>query len=78
LRDHLLARGIGVGAYYPLPLHLQEAYKDLGYEEGDLPVSEKLSREALSIPVYPELASEQVDRIADAVLEFTGSVAEAG
>jgi dTDP-4-amino-4,6-dideoxygalactose transaminase len=78
LRDHLRARGVATGVYYPLPLHLQEAYQGLGYEEGDLPVSEKLSREALSIPVYPELTSEQVDRVANAVLEFTGPAAEAG
>jgi dTDP-4-amino-4,6-dideoxygalactose transaminase len=76
LRAHLLARGIGTEIYYPLPLHIQEAYRGLGYEEGDLPVAEQLSREALSIPIYPELTPEQVDRVADAVLEFVDSHAE--
>jgi dTDP-4-amino-4,6-dideoxygalactose transaminase len=78
LRSHLLARGIATEIYYPLPLHLQEAYRGLGYGEGDLPVSERLSREVLSIPIYPELTAEQVGRVADAVLEFAGSEAESG
>ncbi len=78
LRSHLRASGIATEVYYPLPLHLQEAYRGLGYDEGDLPVSERLSREALSIPVYPELTGEQVDRVADAVLEFVDSHAEKG
>jgi dTDP-4-amino-4,6-dideoxygalactose transaminase len=78
LRSHLLVRGIATEIYYPLPLHLQEAYRGLGYGEGELPVSERLSREVLSIPIYPELTAEQVGRVADAVLEFAGSEAESG
>ena len=68
LRDHR----IGFGAYYPLPLHLQEAYRGLGYQEGDLPNAERLSRECLSIPIYPELTADQVDQVADAIQEFIG------
>jgi len=68
LRDHR----IGFDAYYPVPLHLQEAYRGLGYREGDLPKAERLSRECLSIPVYPELTGEQVDRVADVIQEFVG------
>ena len=77
LRRHLWECGVGTEIYYPLPLHLQEAYRDLGYREGDLPVSETLCKQALSIPVYPELTVEQVDRVSDAILEFIHSRAEA-
>ncbi|MCJ7751981.1 MAG: DegT/DnrJ/EryC1/StrS family aminotransferase [Armatimonadetes bacterium] len=69
LRDHR----IGFGAYYPLPLHLQEAYRGLGYREGDLPNAERLSRECLSIPIYPELTADQVDQVADVIQEFVGN-----
>lgn len=72
LRAHLRARGIGSEIYYPLPLHLQEGYRHLGYREGDLPVAERLAKESLSIPVYPELTAAQVDEVADALLEFVG------
>jgi len=78
LRRHLRARAIGTEIYYPLPLHLQEAYRGLGYREGDLPVSEMLSKQTLSIPVYPELTREQVDRVSDAILEFTHGRAAVG
>ena len=73
LRQHLRGRGIGTEIYYPLPLHLQQAYQYLGHREGDFPVAERLSRESLSIPVYPELTADQVDRVADAILEFLAS-----
>jgi dTDP-4-amino-4,6-dideoxygalactose transaminase len=76
LRRRLRECRIGCEIYYPLPLHLQEAYQGLGYREGDLPNAERLSREALSIPVYPELTAEQVDRIADAVMVFLERNAE--
>jgi dTDP-4-amino-4,6-dideoxygalactose transaminase len=70
LRQWLQACGVGFELYYPLPLHLQEAYRDLGYREGGLPWAERLSRECLSIPLYPELTGEQVDRVAEVILEF--------
>jgi dTDP-4-amino-4,6-dideoxygalactose transaminase len=72
LRRHLWEQGIGTEIYYPLPLHLQEAYRGLGYREGDLPVAERLAREVLSIPVYPELSDERIERVAEAILEFVG------
>jgi len=72
LRQFLREQRIGCEVYYPLPLHLQEAYRGLGYREGDLPNAERLSKECLSIPIYPELTSEQVDTVADAILEFVG------
>lgn len=53
--------------YYPVPLHLQKAYKDLGMKPGSLPVSEEAAREVLSLPMYPELTEEQVRTVAEAV-----------
>ena len=66
-REEVLAKlkeaGIATGVYYPVPLHLQKVYKDLGYKEGDMPVSEYLSHRTFAIPVYPELTKEQVEYI---------------
>lgn len=60
-------RGVATGVYYPVPLHLQKVYKDLGYKEGDMPVSEYLSHRTFAIPVYPELTDEQIKYIVDSV-----------
>jgi len=70
LRQWLREHGIGCENYYPLPLHLQEAYRALGYKEGDLPHSERLARQCLSIPMYPELPVERLQRVADAIMAF--------
>jgi len=70
LRAHLKAYGIGTALYYPLPLHLQECYAHLGHKEGDLPESEKASRETMSIPICPELTEEQQKYIVKAVQRF--------
>jgi dTDP-4-amino-4,6-dideoxygalactose transaminase len=59
LRSRLAEQGIGSDIYYPIPLHLQECFADLGYREGSLPVAEAVAREAVSIPVYPEMTSDQ-------------------
>ncbi len=72
LRAHLQSRHIGTAIYYPRPLHLQEAYAHLGYKPGDLPVSERLSEEVLTIPIYPELSPTQLETVAGAILEFLG------
>lgn len=61
--EKLKESGIATGVYYPVPLHLQKCYKNLGYKEGDMPVSEYLSHRTFAIPVYPELTKEQVDYI---------------
>jgi dTDP-4-amino-4,6-dideoxygalactose transaminase len=76
LRSHLRQRGIGTEIYYPLPLHLQEAYRGLGYHQGDLPVAERISGQVLSIPIYPELTRAQLDRVTDSILEFVGTQSE--
>jgi dTDP-4-amino-4,6-dideoxygalactose transaminase len=57
--------------YYPVPLHLQPLYASLGGKPGELRVSERAAREVLSIPIYPELTTEQVKRVAEAVREST-------
>lgn len=70
LKAHLTARGVGSEIYYPLPLHLQECFADLGYAAGDLPVSERLAQRALSLPVYPELSEEDQNYVVSVVAEF--------
>lgn len=64
----LTAAGIGTGIHYPIPLHLQDAYKDtLGYKEGDFPVTEKIAKEILSLPMFPQLTPQQQERVAQEV-----------
>jgi dTDP-4-amino-4,6-dideoxygalactose transaminase len=70
LIQHLGKENIGTGIHYPVPLHLQNAYKSLGYNEGDFPVSEKASSEIVSLPMFPHLKYEQQMRIVDAVHRF--------
>ena len=65
--EKLKEKGVATGVYYPIPLHLQKVYKDLGYKEGDMPVSEYLSHRTFAIPVYPELNDEQVNYIIDSI-----------
>jgi dTDP-4-amino-4,6-dideoxygalactose transaminase len=55
--------GIGTGIHYPVPVHLQKAYDDLGYAPGDLPITESLADRFLSLPIYPELRPEQIVEI---------------
>ena len=70
LRDALKEQGIGTAIYYPLPLHLQECFENLGCKEGELPVSEKASREVLSLPVFPELTEEEQQSVVKAIKAF--------
>lgn len=70
LQAYLRARGIGTDVHYPLPAHLQPVYRPLGYAEGAFPVSERLAREVLSLPMYPELTCAEVEAVAAAVRSF--------
>ena len=70
LAAYLKERGIGTMVYYPVPLHLQGLYAGLGYGEGSLPVSEAVSREVLSLPMYPELTEAQQVEVAEAIRGF--------
>jgi dTDP-4-amino-4,6-dideoxygalactose transaminase len=63
LMEQLGAAGIGTGIHYPVPLHLQDAYKNLGYEEGDFPITERVCKEIISLPMFPQLAAEQQSRV---------------
>jgi dTDP-4-amino-4,6-dideoxygalactose transaminase len=65
----LAERGIATTVYYPVPLHLQPMYASLDHKRGDFPVSEKAADEVLSLPLYPELTPEQVERVAGAIIE---------
>jgi dTDP-4-amino-4,6-dideoxygalactose transaminase len=70
LREHLTKKGIGSAVYYPLPLHLQECYRDLGYRRGDLPESERAARETVALPIYPELTTGQQRRVVREIKDF--------
>ena len=72
LAAHLTAAGIGVVIHYPLPLHLQPAYRSLGYGPGSLPVSEACAQQVISLPMYPELTDAQIERVTTAVKAFIG------
>ncbi|QED49633.1 DegT/DnrJ/EryC1/StrS family aminotransferase [Cytobacillus dafuensis] len=70
LQAFLKEQGVQTMIYYPLPLHIQPVFKDLGYKEGDLPEAEKAAKEAVSLPMFPELKQEQQEYIVAKIKEF--------
>jgi dTDP-4-amino-4,6-dideoxygalactose transaminase len=75
LQQYLTEEGIGTGLHYPLPLHLQEAYRHLNYHEGDFPVAEAAAKRILSLPMFPTLKEEQQERVAESIIQFVDSPA---
>jgi dTDP-4-amino-4,6-dideoxygalactose transaminase len=77
-REGLIANlneaGIGTGIHYPVPLHLQKAYRVLNYRKGDFPVCERIAGEIVSLPMHPQLTAEQQSRVVEQVLRFTTEV----
>jgi dTDP-4-amino-4,6-dideoxygalactose transaminase len=70
LRKYLGERGIGTQIHYPVPIHLQQSAEFLGYRKGDMPVTEKVASEVLSLPMFAELTDDQLERVADSVRSF--------
>jgi dTDP-4-amino-4,6-dideoxygalactose transaminase len=73
LQAHLTERGIGTGIHYPVPVHLQKCFAELGHKPGDFPHSERAAVETLSLPMFPELSSAQVDEVIAALRAFSAS-----
>jgi len=72
LQKYLAENKIGSAIFYPKPLHLQDCFSELSYKEGDFPVAERLCKEVLSLPVYPELTTNQIEYVAKTILKFYG------
>ena len=70
LQKYLTANGIGTGLHYPVPLHLQKAYSHLRYVEGDFPMTEKVAKELLSLPMYPTLEAKELEHVVSVIREF--------
>jgi dTDP-4-amino-4,6-dideoxygalactose transaminase len=70
LNKYLSEKQIGSAIFYPKPLHLQKCFSELGYSQGDLPVTERVCEAVLSLPIYPELSNEQIEYVARNILEF--------
>jgi dTDP-4-amino-4,6-dideoxygalactose transaminase len=70
LRAFLQSKDIATAVHYPMPLHLQDAYKALGYKKGDFPHAESVARQVISLPLYPEMTKEEIEKVAEAIEEF--------
>jgi dTDP-4-amino-4,6-dideoxygalactose transaminase len=69
--EHMMQNGIQVGNHYPIPLHLQKAFENLGYKEGDFPVAEKIASEVITLPIYPDIPLDQINYVAEKLNEVT-------
>jgi dTDP-4-amino-4,6-dideoxygalactose transaminase len=67
LQADLASQNIGTGIHYPVPLHQQKAYAHLGYRTGDFPVTERLAPHIVSLPMFPQLSREQLERVVECV-----------
>ena len=67
MEKYLKANAIGYGIHYPYPIHLQKAYKFLGYKKGDLPITENFSQQIISIPIFPELTIKELKYITNKI-----------
>src|SRR5205814_1508678 len=70
LKEYLASRGIAAGIHYPVPIHLQQAYKNLGYKRGSFPVTEQYAQRILSLPMYAELTPELIEYVSKTILTF--------
>lgn len=70
LADYLKENEIGYSIYYPMPLHIQKCFGYLGYKEGDFPVAEKVSKEIIALPIYPEITTQEVEFICEIILKY--------
>ncbi len=70
LQEHLLNKGIGTLIHYPIPIHLQECYKELNLKEGDYPLAERISKTELSLPMYYGMTNEAIDYVINSINEF--------
>jgi dTDP-4-amino-4,6-dideoxygalactose transaminase len=70
LAEHLKQRGVPTAIYYPVPLHLQPAFSKLGYRRGDFPVSERVSEQILSLPIFPELTEGERETVVREIRSF--------
>ena len=70
LIEHFSANGVGTGIHYPIPLHLQAPYSDLGYKKGDFPAAERVASQGLSLPMFPQLTIEQQRYVSEVIAEF--------
>jgi dTDP-4-amino-4,6-dideoxygalactose transaminase len=76
IQEFLNQRGIATGIHYPVPIHLQEACRDLGYRRSNFPLTEQASARILSLPMFPELTAQQRESVVDALLQSARNFTE--